>query len=136
VGDYDNDDNPDLYITTLEGGHLFRNDGGTFREVAEEAGIASVGGWLTSAAFFDMENDGDLDLFVCRYVDWSPETDRALSTQLAGTGQGLAYDPPTAYPGSFCILLRNDGGRFADVSEEAGIQVRAPGLNAPYAKAL
>ena len=38
--------------------------------------------------------------------------------------------------GSFCTLLRNDGGRFADVSEAAGIRVRTPDLKAPLAKAL
>jgi hypothetical protein len=136
VGDYDNDGDPDIYITALGGGHLFRNEGGTFRDVTDEVHLGPVDGWLTGAAFFDMENDGDLDLFVCRYVDWSPETDRAQSTQLTGTGQGPAYDPPTAYNGSFCFLLRNDGGRFTDVSEEAGIRVRTPDLKAPYAKAL
>ncbi len=78
-----------------------------------------------------MENDGDLDLFVCCYVAWSPEIDRGQSFQLAGTGQGRAYGPPTAFNGSFCILLRNDGGRFADVSEAAGIRVRTPDLKVP-----
>jgi hypothetical protein len=136
VGDYDNDGDPDVFLTALGGGRLFRNDGGVFRDVTGEVLAAPVGGWLTSAAFFDMENDGDLDLFVCRYVDWSLETDRAVSTQLAGTGHGPAYDPPTAYPGSFCVLLRNDAGRFTDVSKEAGVQVRGPGLEVPYAKAL
>ena len=71
---------------------------GVFRDATGAVLASRVEGWLTSAAFFDMENDGDLDLFVCRYVDWSAETDRALSTQLAGTGQGPAYDPPTALP--------------------------------------
>jgi hypothetical protein len=136
VGDFDNDGDPDVFLTTLDGGRFFRNDAGVFRDVTADVFPARPGGWLTSAAFFDLENDGDLDLFVCRYVDWSPETDRALSTQLAGTGQGPAYDPPTGYPGSFCVLLRNDRGRFTDVSEQAGIQIRAPGLEVPYAKAL
>src|SRR5262249_26605150 len=121
VGDYDNDGDPDLFVTALRGGRLFRNDSGVFRDAAAGVLPAGLDGWCTSAAFLDIENDGDLDLFICRYVDWSPETDRAQSTQLAGTGQGLAYDPPTAYPGSFCVLLRNDGGRFTDVSADAGI---------------
>jgi hypothetical protein len=136
VGDLDNDGDPDLAITALGGLHLFRNDGGSFRDVTEAMGVGGVGGWFTSAAFFDVENDGDLDLFACRYVAWSPEADRAVSTQLAGTGQGPAYDPPTAFEGSFCILLRNDGARFTDASEGAGIQVRTPDRAAPAAKAL
>ena len=48
-------------------------------------------GWLTSAAFFDLENDGDLDLFACGYVAWTAEFDRAQDFQLTGTGQGRAY---------------------------------------------
>ena len=104
--------------------------------MTDEANAQASDGWRTSAAFFDMENDGDLDLFVCNYVAWSPEFDRGQNFQLAGTGQGRAYGPPTAFGGTLCVLLRNDGGTFADVSEEAGIQVRTPDLKAPMGKSL
>ena len=128
VGDYDNDGDPDLYVTALGGGHLFRNDGGQVQRRDRRGRTpAAADGWLTSAAFFDMENDGDLDLFVCRYVDWSPETDRGQDFQLAGTA-GRAYGPPTAFDGDVLLLLRNDGGKFTDVSEAAGIRVRTPEL--------
>jgi hypothetical protein len=134
VGDYDNDGDDDLFVTALGGCRLFRNDKGRFSDVAKDAGALVSNGWPTSAAFFDMENDGDLDLFICNYVSWSPETDRAVSTQISGAG--LAYDPPTAFNGSFCWLLRNEGGKFTDVGEEAGIRVRAGELKAPMAKSL
>ncbi|GIW88825.1 MAG: RNA-binding protein [Isosphaeraceae bacterium] len=134
VGDYDNDGDPDLYLTTLDGGRLFRNDSGRFVDVTEAANAGGGGGWLTSAAFFDLENDGDLDLFLCRYVSWSAEFDRAQSFPLAGVGRG--YGPPTAFEGSFCTLLRNDGGTFTDVSEESGIRVRTLDLKQPMAKSL
>lgn len=136
VGDYDNDGDPDVYITALGGGHLFRNDDGTFTDVTEQANAQGSKGWLTSAAFFDLENDGDLDLFIGCYVNWSVETDRSQEFQLAGTGKGRAYGPPTAFNGSFCILLRNDGGKFTDVSEGSGVQVRTPDLKVPVAKSL
>ena len=64
------------------------------------------------------------------------EFDRA-GLQLAGTGQGTrlrAADAPST--GSFCVLLRNDGGKFIDVSESAGIQVRTPDARRPMAKSL
>ena len=48
VADYDNDDDPDVFITALGGGHLFRNDGGTFRDVTGAALAARVDGWLTA----------------------------------------------------------------------------------------
>ena len=137
VGDYDNDGDPDLYVTALGGNSLFRNDGkGHFDDVTAETRARGGDGWFTSAAFFDMDNDGDLDLFACCYVAWSPSIDRGISTQLTGTGKGKAYDPPALYNGSHCLLLRNDGGKFVDVSESAGIQVRSPDKKAPLAKAL
>jgi hypothetical protein len=135
VGDYDNDGDSDLFITALGGNYLFRNDGqGHFDDVTAEANARGGDGWYTSAAFFDMDNDGDLDLFVCCYVAWSPAIDRGISSQLLGKGK--AYDPPAAYNGSHCLLLRNDSGKFADISESSGIQVRHPDRKAPVAKAL
>lgn len=136
VGDYDNDGDPDIYITALGGGYLFRNDGGTYLDVTEEANARGGEGWQASAAFFDYDNDGDLDLFICDYVVWSPEIDRGINTPLAGTKDSLAYDPPTAFNGSRNLLLRNDAGRFTDVSAEAGLEIRTPDLKAPMAKSL
>ena len=64
VGDFDNDGWLDLYVTALGSNTLFRNDGDvTFTDVTASAGVA--GGppeWSTSAGFFDMDGDGDLDL--------------------------------------------------------------------------
>src|SRR5262249_28062922 len=135
VGDYDNDGDLDLYVTAIGGGHLFRNDGkGHFEEVTEAANAQGPNGWLTGAAFLDIENDGDLDLFLANYITWTPEIDKRQGFQL--TGLGRAYGPPAHFPGSFCALLRNDGGRFTDISEAAGIQVRTPDLKVPVGKAL
>ena len=127
VGDYDNDGDEDLYVTAIGGGHLFRNDGkGHFEDVTESVNARGPNGWLTGAAFLDIENDGDLDLFVASYITWSPEIDKLQGFQL--TGLGRAYGPPTHFSGSFCTLLRNDGGRFVDVSESSGVQVKTPDL--------
>jgi hypothetical protein len=134
VGDYDNDGDPDLYVTALGGGVLYRNDRGKFADVTADTNAEGGGGWLTSAGFFDLENDGDLDLFLCRYVEWSPEKDRAEGFKLRG--EGRAYGPPAAFGGTFNTLLRNDGGRFIDVSEAAGIRVRTPERGLPVGKSL
>ena len=134
VGDYDNDGDPDLYVTALNEGVLYRNDRGKFVDVTREAGAAGGGGWLTSAAFFDLENDGDLDLFLCRYLDWSPEKDRSEPFKLRGGGR--AYGPPSAFGATSNTLLRNDGGRFVDVSESSGILVRTPERGLPVGKSL
>jgi hypothetical protein len=135
VGDYDNDGDPDLYVTAMGGGHLFRNDGkGHFEDVTSSAHAKGPDGWLTGAAFVDIDNDGDLDLFIANYIMWTPEIDKVQGFQL--TGLGRAYGPPTSFGGSFCALLRNDGGKFADISESSGIQVRTPDLKVPVSKSL
>lgn len=136
VGDYDNDGDPDLYVTAVGGCFLYRNDGGKFTDVTSAANARGSNGWYTSAAFFDLENDGDLDLFVCCYLAWTPDVDRGQNFQLAGTGKGRAYGRPTSFGGTFCTLLRNDGGKFKDVSEGSGINVRTPELKLPIGKAL
>ncbi len=135
VGDYDNDGDEDLYVTAVGGGHLFRNDGkGHFEDVTASVNASGPNGWLTGAAFLDIDNDGDLDLFVASYVTWSPAIDKVQGFQL--TGLGRAYGPPTSFSGSLCTLLRNDGGRFVDISESSGVQVRTPDLRVPVGKSL
>ncbi len=136
VGDYDNDGDADVYITAVGPNRLFRNDGGRFTDVTATAGVA--GGpreWSTSAGFFDADNDGDLDLFVCNYVQWSRDIDFAVDYRL--TGIGRAYGPPTNFQGTFCDLFRNDGsGAFTDVSAAAGIEVVNRDTGVPVAKGL
>ena len=135
VGDYDNDGDVDLYITAIGRGYLFRNDGkGHFEDVSDAAHAKGPNGWLTGAAFIDIDNDGDLDLFICNYITWTPDIDKVQGFQL--TGLGRAYGPPTSFSGSLCCLLRNDAGRFTDISEESGVQVRTPDLKVPLGKAL
>src|SRR5712671_7122541 len=124
VGDYDNDGLEDVFVTAVGGNHLFHNEGnGKFREVTTEAGVGgSTNDWSTGAAFIDYDNDGKLDLFVCNYVQWSPEIDRAANFVLPRIGR--AYGPPRNFTGLFPTLYHNDGhGHFSDVSAPAGIQL-------------
>src|SRR5437763_1190713 len=83
-----NDGLPDVFITAVGGNHLFHNQGGgKFVEVTAAAGVAGAAdGWSTSAAWIDYDNDGKLDLFVCNYVRWSPELDRAAPFELPNIG--------------------------------------------------
>jgi hypothetical protein len=136
VGDYDNDGDGDVFITALGRNRLFENDGRRFRDVTDVAGVAGTEDeWSSSAGFLDYDNDGDLDLFVANYVRWSREIDIELNFTL--NGEDRAYGPPNNYEGRFPYLYRNDGGgRFTDVSAEAGIQVLNPATGKPMAKAL
>ncbi len=137
VGDYDDDGDPDVFISALGPNRLFRNEGqGSFVDVTEAAGVAgSEEDWSTGCGWFDYDNDGDLDLFVCTYVKWSKEFDLAQDFQL--TGGGRAYGRPQDFEGTFSKLYRNEGdGRFADISDSAGIQVRNSLTDVPMGKSL
>jgi len=137
VGDYDNDGWVDVFITGVHGNRLFRNRGeGKFEDVTLEAGVGGSGqDWSSSCAFFDYDNDGKLDLFVCNYVQWSKEIDFEVGYKLVGIGR--AYGQPRDFPGTFPFLYRNEGGgRFRDVSKWAGVQVKNPVTGVPAAKSL
>ncbi|MGD0134422.1 MAG: VCBS repeat-containing protein, partial [Bryobacteraceae bacterium] len=118
IADYDNDGREDVYITALDGDHLFHNEGhGKFRDVTKSAGIqnASFG---TSAAWLDYDRDGKLDLFVANYVQWSPKLDLWCSLD----GATKSYCTPESYQGTRSRLFHNlGGGRFEDVGEKAGV---------------
>ena len=136
VGDFDNDGWTDLFFSAVGPNRLYRNNHGKFEDVTAAAGVAgSDRKWSTSSAFFDYDNDGDLDLFVCNYVRWSPEIDRAWNCTLDGVTR--AYCRVTDFEGTFPYLYRNEGGgKFTDVSESAGVQVKNPNTGVPVAKSL
>lgn len=118
VGDFDNDGFDDIYLTALNGNHLFRNLGnGKFVDVAAKAGVSNPG-FSTGVVWFDYDKDGKLDLFVSHYVDWSVSTDQTCSLD----GKSKSYCTPEAYKGESSALFHNlGGGRFEDVTKKAGL---------------
>jgi len=126
VGDYDNDGDPDLYVTHFGPNVLYRNNSdGTFTDVTAAAGVDDPR-WSTSSSFLDYDRDGDLDLFVANYVDFTVKGNKRC---LAPTGE-VDYCTPAIYSPAPDRLFRNEGnGRFTDVTETAGIAVAdGPGL--------
>jgi hypothetical protein len=119
VGDYDNDGNADLYVTSYGENILYHNNGdGTFTDVTAKAGVAG-GGWSVSAGFFDYDNDGKLDLFVTRYMDWDADHNKICG------GDWHTYCPPNAFPATTCLLYHNRGdGTFEDVTERSGLAAK------------
>lgn len=102
--DFDNDGHMDFYV--LRGGwlgkeghvpnSLMRNlGGGVFKDVTFEMGLGDYFYPTQAASWADFDNDGDLDLFV-----------------------GNEQEPGLVAP---CQLFRNDGDRFVDVAEQAGV---------------
>ncbi|MEM6470663.1 MAG: CRTAC1 family protein [Planctomycetota bacterium] len=136
VGDYDNDGDKDVFITTVGQNRMLRNDEGRFKDVTAESGlVGDPKAWSTSAGFFDYDNDGLLDLFVCNYVTWSRELD--LSQTFSIDGESRSYGPPDAFTGAFSYLYHNLGeGKFEDVSEQAGIQILSEDTGVIVGKAM
>jgi tetratricopeptide (TPR) repeat protein len=117
VGDFDNDGHPDLFITRLFRYDLFRNRGdGTFEDVTERQGLAGPRENPTSSAFADLDNDGDLDLYVCHYVRSDPDHPVICKHE---NGECF-YCDPAKYERSVDHVFRNDRGRFVEVTEAAG----------------
>jgi hypothetical protein len=136
-GDVDNDGDVDIFVSCLGKNVLFRNDGnGKFVDVTAAAGVAGEdNAWSTSCGFVDIDLDGDLDLFVCNYIQWDRQTDLGMNFTL--DGKLRAYGRPTDFRGAFPCLYLNDGtGVFSDHSQQSGVQVTDPNTGVPMAKSL
>ena len=87
----------------------------TFTEEAASYGIADTGN-TTQAAFFDYDRDGDLDLYLLtNVIDAKVPTNYRPKLE---DGSAVSTDR----------LYRNDGGKFTNVSREAGILIEGFGL--------
>ncbi|MGH2829577.1 MAG: VCBS repeat-containing protein [Actinomycetota bacterium] len=97
------------YLAMLGHNVLYINNGdGSFSDKTKQFGLEHVG-YSTQASFFDYDLDGDLDMYL---LNASVHTERGVSAR-------PQREP--RHPRAGDRLFRNDGGRFADVSEHAGI---------------
>jgi len=122
VGDYDNDEDPDIYLNNYGPNVLYRNNGdGTFTDVTKRAGVGNGDKVGAGACFLDMDKDGDLDLYVANYLKFS--YDAHVATHMSGFP---VYTGPTRYPPAPDTLYRNNNdGTFTDVSAESGVGAHA-----------
>ncbi|MCB9751666.1 MAG: CRTAC1 family protein [Myxococcales bacterium] len=122
--DPDGDGDEDVFFATLTGLRAFINDGtGHYAEETGARGLA-VDGWTSVLAPLDVDDDGDLDLFVGRYLEWSPEQEAELDCRPDGVRRD--YCSPNLFPATSPTLLINDGrGRFTDGSAAAGLPLGA-----------
>lgn len=172
AGDFNNDGWQDLFFTgNLVANKLYLNKGNgelAFEDVSDKAGIAAADGWNTGVSLVDINNDGWLDIYVCRSAALSARLrrnllfindgkghfteqaaaygldDSAYSTQAvffdydkdgdldcfilnhsvqeyAGFGSALPQMKTTQNPDYASKLMRNEGGKFTDVTAEAGL---------------
>jgi hypothetical protein len=114
-GDFDDDGDPDLYVSNLGGNRLYRNDGdGTFSDIAPRLGLtgpdASFATW-----WFDPDNDGDLDLFV---ADYGTPVAQVVATYLEPPGERKS-GAPVLYENLGVVESRHGG--FRDASAAWGL---------------
>lgn len=87
VGDINNDGLVDIYFTgNMMASHLYLNEGDfKFKNIAKEAGVEAAGLWNTGVTMADVNNDGWLDIYVCRSAANLPERRRNLLFINTGT---------------------------------------------------
>jgi hypothetical protein len=142
-GDYDRDGDPDVYVANDFGRNaLLRNNGdGTFSDVSKESGALDIG-YGMSACLADIDNDGDLDIYVSnvhsgqRWFGNSATLQRYLVTSIQ---EGTIFEDSPIYWEMFdmlggdwhdfgervirgnSLLLNNGNGTFSDVSEQCRV---------------
>jgi len=120
--DYDNDGDPDLFVTGVKTGNvLFQNDGqGRFSDVTEQAGLG-YRGHASGSVFLDYDNDGLLDLFVTSIGVYTIDEQGpgGYYIGLEDAFSGHLYPERTEYS----LLYRNiDGLRFEEVANQVGLR--------------
>ena len=123
VGDYDNDGYPDLFVMGYGRCILYRNNSdGTFTDLTTKAGVENKGRWASSAAWFDYDNDGKLDLVIANYVDWSPDNNYWCGDK--GPGMRSYCHPDVYHPQPPTLYHNNGDGTFTDVSLKSGLELK------------
>ncbi len=120
IADYDNDGHQDILVTAYGRCTLYHNNGnGTFTDVTDKAGVAAPG-WTTSAVWFDYDNDGRLDLFLCSFVQYSVKNDVFCGDNKLGK---RFYCIPRVFKPTPSALYRNNGdGTFTKSSDGTDIE--------------
>jgi hypothetical protein len=120
IGDYDNDGYQDIFLTAYGRPFLYKNNGnGTFADVTEKSGLHKAPTWTTSAVWFDYDNDGRLDLFLCSFVEFSLKNNVFCGDNKLGR---KFYCIPRVFRPTPSAIFRNNGdGTFTDVTSGTDI---------------
>jgi len=128
VGDYDNDGRSDLFIAGAGRNVLYHNNGnGTFSDVTARSGLGDKPEAVLSvgAAWFDIDNDGLLDLIVSNYTNWTPASD----IRCVNAAKEDVYCSPTVYSSVSNLLYRNlGGGKFENITQKSGFTAAGKGM--------
>ncbi len=125
VADFDNDGNLDLFVTGYGHSVLYRGLGNCkFQDVTQKAGLGGITGFATGAAWGDYDRDGNVDLFVSRYVhvDMNHLPAFGSDEKFCRFKGVLVQCGPWGMAGEGDYLFHNRGdGTFEDVSKKAGM---------------
>jgi len=125
VTDYDGDGFPDLFQCCYGRSRLYRNRGdGTYLDATSAEQLPAMG-MATAAVWADVDRDGLPDLFLARYVDWTPDTNVHCLSSLGIRDQC----GPNFYDATVALFFHNRGdGGFEDWSEKVGLKGEVKGL--------
>jgi len=125
VADFDNDGNLDLFVTGYGHSAMYRGLGNCkFEDVTEKAGLGGITGFATGAAWGDYDRDGNVDLFVSRYVyvDMNHLPAFGSDEKFCRFKGVLVQCGPWGMQGEGDYLFHNRGdGTFEDVTKRAGM---------------
>ena len=97
--DYDSDGDKDFFATSISGlNKFYENDGSmNFTDITATCGLFTDNKYTYGASFGDIDNDGDLDVFICNRDD-------------------VTFN-------QYNYLYRNDGGTYVEITSSAGINL-------------
>ncbi len=121
--DVDGDGDLDLLVSSFDRLVLLANDGSAhFSDVTAAAGLAGPRGFWTGLAVGDYDRDGALDLYVCGYVRFEEELDRAGSTvKQYGLDIPALINPSTFDPERNLLFHNRGDGTFEEVGAALGV---------------
>lgn len=120
AGDFDGDGFDDLYVTNCGKNTLWRNLGdGSFEEITDIAGVGCGERWSSTSAWADIDLDGDLDLYVCNYVQYDRFNPPPC---LDDQGRPAICHPKHADAWPDALFINHGDGTFSDESSERGVK--------------
>jgi len=121
-GDFNNDGWIDLVVTSYGRNTLYRNDqNGKFTNISTLSNIGSEEGYWAGASWGDFNKDGFIDLYICGYVEFTPQESENVSMQF-NVEVPSSINPSSFSPANNLLFVNKGNGTFSEVAEKAGVQ--------------